>query len=217
MTSRTGPTIRRSRNAAARAWKVGARGRAGFTLVEIVLVLSLILLLTGVAALTMGGWKHSMDLEEGSQSLVTGLKMARADAANMGKRLRLVFDPDSGQGSLQWESDPLANPGVFTDYATCTWKAFLENPDVQVKRCDFTGSSTWRTLMADSTTGQSNDQPTLAPITFEPDGSSDSVRIEMVPADPAATQHAVIELEGMIGRVTSRIESITVTSTTGSP
>jgi type II secretory pathway pseudopilin PulG len=222
---------------AARAWKVGTRGRAGFTFVEILLVLSLVLLLMGVTALTMGGWRHSMDLEEASQSLVTGLKMARADAANMGLRLQLAFDPTSGQCQLLWEADPLANPGVFTDYTKCTWKAFLENPDVMVTRCDFTGSSSWRTLVNGSTSGTplitpfgtasgtasaagsstGSDQSLLSAITFDPDGSSDSVTIEMVPVDPTSGQHAVIKLDGLTGRITSRIEAISATSTAGSP
>jgi prepilin-type N-terminal cleavage/methylation domain-containing protein len=181
--------------------------RAGFTLIEVLLAITLVLVLITVSAISVGAWKRGQDLKEGSQNLMTALRMARADAANRGKRLRLVFSPADGQTQLLWEPDPLTKPGVFVDYTVCTWKSFLANPDVQVRRCDFTGSSTYRTLAADTATTSVSDQPTMAPITFEPDGSCDSVIIEMVATDASITQHAIIELEGLTGRVMNRIES----------
>jgi len=200
-----------------RGWPQGC-GRRAFTLIEIVLAISLFLILTAVAALTFGGWRQGQNLAEGSQTMVTTLRMARADAANHGKRLQLVFDQATGQATLYWEPEPLTKPGQFAEYTGCTWKSFLANPDVLVRRCNFTGSSTYRTIAADTGTGGgSAEAPTLAAITFEPDGSSDSVVIEMVPAGGAGTQHAIIELEGLTGRVSSRIEMMADTGTAASP
>jgi hypothetical protein len=45
----------------------------------------------------------------------------------------------------------------------------------------------------------------LAPITFEPDGSADSVVVHLVEAEDPEGMLARIELNGVTGRVTSRV------------
>ena len=162
------------------------------------------------AIVDLGGWRRGQVLDEGTDRLATALRMARADAANLGRRIRLSFDVnDSGviQLTVLQEVDPLGAPGQFTDYA-CTWRDYISLSGVQVERCDVLGTSIYQianwSATGDSSTAASG--TTLpATITFEPDGSGDSVVIEIVSLDAADSRHGMIQLDGLTGIVTSRM------------
>jgi hypothetical protein len=81
---------------------------------------------------------------------------------------------------------------------------------VQVERCDTLGTSiyqiaNWSATGDSSTTASGATLP--ATITFEPDGSSDSVVIELVSLDAGDSRHGMIQLDGLTGIVTSRMLS----------
>ncbi len=179
----------------------------GFTLLEVVLVLGILAMLAGVAVLNVSAVGRGRTLERGARRLATALRLARADAANRGRRLRLTFDDETARPAVLWEPDPLQAPGEFTDYATqCTWRRLLETDDVWVQRCEFAGPSVYRYVVgAGSADRQAVAETDLAPVTFEPDGSSDSVVLHLVAAEDPEGPLARIELNGVTGRVTRRV------------
>ena len=180
-------------------------GRRGFTLLEVVLVLGILAMLLGVMVLNLPALSGARTLERGADRFATALRLARADAANRGRRLRLTFDAETARPAVLWEPDPLEAPGEFVDYATvCTWRHLLEAEGVWVERCTFTGPSAYRYVADAASAGQQTVTETdLAPITFEPDGSSDSAVVHLVAAEDPEGPLARIELNGITGRVSS--------------
>jgi type II secretory pathway pseudopilin PulG len=77
---------------------------AAFTLVELLLTVSLILLLAGTVIFNFGQFYRNSRLEEGTTQLETLVRFARAQAANTGRRVKIVFDqpmlPQQMPGSL---------------------------------------------------------------------------------------------------------------------
>jgi len=193
----------------AAAAQPAGRQRAGLTLMEICLTLALLGLLMGVVVINLPAWSQSRFLDEGSQQFVSMIYMAEADAANLGRKLRLDFAADAQgvvQVSLRWEPDPLAEPFRFRPYTACTWTSHIPAGLVEVASCRLTGSDAYRPeLGADGERGGSSEKP-LDSITFYPDGSCDSAEIELVSLAKKPDQRvALIDIEGLTGRVTRQI------------
>jgi prepilin-type N-terminal cleavage/methylation domain-containing protein len=192
------------------------RVRGGFTLLEILLALTIMGLLMAALAVNWSALAGGQDLEEGAARLETALRMARADAANLGRRIRLAFDEIDGRFIVFWEADPLAEPGRFAEYTACTWDDFVSMDRIRLERCQLGGLSlTQVTRMDTAGGGDANAGP--AAITFEPDGSSDSAVIEVSAVDERDTRHVIIELEGLTGTITSRILSPEELAAEGAP
>ena len=198
MTSQSGLRNRPNGNA------IGTR--RGLTLLELVLVMALLALLAGAVAWNVSPWRTGERLEEGMERFQTVLRMARAEAATTGRRLRLAFGEETGQCSVLWEPEPLSEPEQFTDYARCTWKSHIPTEMVRVLRSELTGSSAYRTLRAQMGREETEDNA-LQAVTFYPDGSSDSAVFELVDAEGSESFLAIIVLDGVNGVITARILS----------
>src|SRR6476620_11636717 len=99
------------------------RCRSGFTLVELLPVVALILMLTSAVVFNFSSLLRGNQLEEGTTRLETLMRFARAQAANSGRKVQLVFSaentntPAASPGDVRatWEPDPLRQPGCFAD------------------------------------------------------------------------------------------------------
>lgn len=109
------------------------RKAAAFTLIELLLTVSLVLLLAGVVIINFSRMEQNSRLEEGATHFETLFRYARAQAASTGRRVQIVFGPEiSNSGSLApstnstpdsaslapgvqvlWEPDPVDAPGRF--------------------------------------------------------------------------------------------------------
>ncbi len=182
-------------------------GGTAFTLIEILLAITLLMVLLTVVVVNIGGWGKSQRLLEGADRFETLIYMARADAANMGKKLRLSFTGDedseefeSGSITVLIESDPLGAPGQFVEYTGCSWLHQLPTGMIQVNKCRLLGSSSYsRAVWSD------DDEDEISPLTFYPDGSCDSAEIELTSTDPDDSRVLIIEVDGITGRVTTQI------------
>lgn len=183
-----------------------AHGRAGgFTILEVLLTLGVLLLLAGVAVLNLDLFRNSQNLSEGSLQFGTVLRMAAIESRNIGKRVLLSFDAD-GLILVQCEQDPLGAPGAFTAYTNCGWLDSLPSQTVKVVRCDITSALSPGAMAAQAqafspsaSLAGSTPKAIISSVTFYPDGTSDSAIIELADATDADANRAVIELDGVNG------------------
>ena len=180
--------------------------RGGFTLIEIILVVAMLTLLMGVLSVTMFGRVEDGYLDEGASRVATALRMVRAEAALKGRHFRLSFDAEQDLIVVEWEPQPLAQPGQFIAYGGPMWLASLPNEMVRVVRCRLVGhSAVSLTQYGPSAGGSSGMGESEAidrrPITFYPDGSGDSAIIELASRSAADHRSAVIEIDGINNQI----------------
>lgn len=197
--------------------------RRAFTLIEIVLTIVMIVMLVGVFSVTMFGTIGGRALDEGSLQFDTMLRLARAEAANNGRRLRLTFSPAVGDATqsnnssadaptstirFEWEPQPLAQPGEFIPYENGSWTQSLPTSQVIVKQSQLTGESALQTLTYDSELmNDGGGMEGLQPVNFFPDGTTDSARFTLVSTDNGDNRTAIIELDGNNGRIQANLFS----------
>jgi type IV fimbrial biogenesis protein FimT/type IV fimbrial biogenesis protein FimU len=222
MISRTGPTQPPASSAAANAPATGAwpchpprrtpntaagagAGKRAFTLLELLLALAIVVMVLAGGVLLYMSLMAGRRLEEGAWRVESMLRMARADAAQTGRRVRLSFGAEDGQWQILWESDPLSKPGEFSEYTACTWRSYLPSTMVRVQRCDLVGPSAYQTLQLDAMNDGGSEAEALHALTFYPDGSCDSATIELVDKAGEDLRTAIIDLDGLTGTATTRI------------
>lgn len=199
--------------------------RRGFTLIEIVLTVTMIIMLVGVFSVTMFGTIGGRALDEGTLQFDTMLRLARAEAANNGRRLRLTFAPAVGDANqsvnsnantptstirFEWEPQPLAQPGEFIPYENGSWTRSLPTAQVIVKQSQLTGESALQTLTYDGELmNDGSGLEGLQAVNFFPDGTTDSARFVLISTDDGDNRTAIIELDGNNGRIKSNLFSPT--------
>lgn len=186
------PVVRAMRPARAfRRPRRGGDAARGFTLIEILLALLLIGLLMAALLLNFTGLIDARSLDEGSMKFEGMLRLARADAANQGKRIRLTLNADDGTYRVEWEGDPLGKPGEYEEYKSASWTAYLPTDMVRIVR------------IGPPVTGDASGEPppSSQSITFEPDGSCESMQIELAPARNDDGRRAIIDVEGVTGSI----------------
>lgn len=211
----------------------GRRRRAtgtGFTLIELVLTVALLLLLVGAAVFNFNSAQRGSQLDEGAGQLESLFRYARAQAASTGRLVRVSFGGDaevtaSGTNTalpaagiqVVWEPDPLGAPGTFQPLREAAPFTDRLNEMVQFRpvvtlEVGLDGLTT--TNPADSALPPSGaeakamaaspDEAALThprPIVFYPDGSSDSRELILVSLDQEDRRQLQLSLTGITGTV----------------
>ncbi|MCX5661966.1 MAG: GspH/FimT family pseudopilin [Planctomycetota bacterium] len=179
--------------------------RRGFTILEVLLALVLLLTLAGLSIVSFMSMRGSRDLEE-SPGMVEGIvRLARAEACNLGRRIRLTVQSDTGGLQVLWEPNPLTEPNVFVPYTASSWAQHLTFGTATVVRCEIVDPNIPPPDESDPNAG---DNPAVtAGITFAPDGSCDSAQIELNSQDVADDRRAIVYIDGLSGLITHDIIS----------
>lgn len=183
-------------------------GRGGFTLMELILSLTLILMLAALVAVGVGQHGQRRRFVDAARRFETLVRMARAEALNQKRRFRIEFgDPDQQVDfdettpvSVLWEPQHLSDPGNFVPYSLGTWGSYVPSREVRVLRCRLVGPSAYRTISS-LAGGQDEDEEALQAITFYPDGWSDSALIELAPPEFDSLLRAAVRVDGDSGNV----------------
>jgi prepilin-type N-terminal cleavage/methylation domain-containing protein len=214
-------------------WRVTGQARGGidrgFTLLELLLVVALVLMLTSAMVFNFSTLLRGNQLEEGTTRLETLMRFARAQAANSGRKVQLVFSAEStntpaattGEVRATWEPDPLGQPGCFADLAEAQWHVQEINDLVQVESVKLLDASTacpatdsppedFEDESADGTSAKA-----MAPITFYPDGSSDSAEIIVSSRYAEEEQRMAVRLVGITGSISHQLLSADLEETVG--
>lgn len=109
------------------------RNRApAFTLVEVLITLSLLVLLASIAWPAMQSQITASQLPESAERVRSALAMARCEAVMEHRRFRIRFAKGDQQPKIEYESDPINKPGVY-EASTADWvHESLLLADVQV-------------------------------------------------------------------------------------
>jgi len=207
----------------------------GFSLVELLLTVALIGLLLGAVVMNFSTLQRGARLDEGAQQLEALLRFARAQASATGHRVRIGFEEDVGEGLLvplgnlvvTWEPDPLAQPDFFQPLpeAASYLSSILEAISIENVRPPADNSTdlapTAPASLAEPDAGRDGvgEEPGLssdangnpgfgfAPITFYPDGSSDSAEITIASRDGDGedSRRMILRLAGLTGTIRRRV------------
>jgi len=189
------------------AWGSGSSGGggAGFTITEIVVAIAVLALLAGVMVTGFGAWYDTERIEESARRLESILRLARAEAASRGRRIRLAFDAQTLQAVIEWEPAPLEEPGVFVAHPAA-WAHDLPNEELRFLRCQRIGASAMQLLTYQREQElESEDGGVLQAVMFYPDGSFDSAIVEVGDAEEADPRVGRIDLDGLNGTIHLRM------------
>jgi type II secretory pathway pseudopilin PulG len=195
------------------------RAVRGYTLIELLLAVSLTLLLASALIFSFSSLLRSAQLEEGVGRLESLIRFARAQAAYSGRKVQLVFGQELAGSTatvgrnirLNWEPDPLDQPGHFEEITDVAWQVqgiddLLEVKDVQLLEANG-GTTTPRALGSENLGGEKIDARPPEPfstITFYPDGSSDSAEIVLASRSPEDEHRISVRLVGITGSISHR-------------
>ena len=194
------------------------RGRCGFTLIELLLTLVLLLVLLGAIVMNFTGLQRGVQLEEGGEQLESLIRFARAHAANTGCKVRLTFEEEVdedfsvplGNVFVSWEPEPLERPGQFLRLIEVqtlleSLLHLVEVNDVLPLGGHAVGASHLSSDPFDSSNSSESGFASFAPITFYPDGSSDSAEIILAARDSEDERRIRVQIIGATGAIKRQI------------
>ncbi|KAB2664593.1 MAG: prepilin-type N-terminal cleavage/methylation domain-containing protein [Verrucomicrobia bacterium] len=209
--------------------------RGGFTLVELLLVMSIILLMAGAVIVGFDAMTKGSRLDEGATQLEALFRFARAEAASTGRPVRVVLsgapepaapmstgvvatasgpvlpqaaETNEPEGvSLHWERDPLGAPGQFEPVVSAAPLVGQINDLIRVLPADAATNAPASSQAApDVSLGSAATQESgPAPVMFYPDGSSDDAEILLVARDDEDPRRMIVRLSGMTGTLQRRM------------
>ena len=197
--------------------------RSGFTLVELLLATVLLLLLLGAVVFSFSNLQRGAELDEGATQLEALIRFARAHASSTGRQVQIVFEEDVGDGfevplgnlHVRWEPDPLNAPGIFADLPEADGyvRSITDLVNVEFVRAlepDVEPVGTGGVTAPDgSPAGATNETVwiTFPPVTFFPDGSSDSTEITLASRNDEDGRRLIMKLIGMTGSIRRKVQA----------
>jgi hypothetical protein len=172
--------------------------------------------LLGALIYNFGALQKGASLDEGARQFEALVRFAGANAANTGRAVQFRFEADSTndvasvgpQLRVMREVDPVAQPGVFEDAREAD--PFLTELLERIRFVDVRGGerpANQSTNEIAAFTDESSMGNAMPPITFYPDGSSDSAAIVIASRDLEDLRQMTIHLAGVTGGIRAEINS----------
>jgi len=173
----------------------------GFTLLELVLAIVLLMLLSGAIVFSFTNLQKRTQLDEGVRRLITVVRYAKAHAATTGRPMQFQLVQgtndvlnDTGIQVL-WESDPANKPGELTDLRETLPMVEAVNDLV---KCQLPEPP-----RPDSGL-ESMDDTVLKRFVLHPDGSADPGRLIVTSRDGEDDRRFLFEIIGITGELKRR-------------
>lgn len=191
----------------------------GFTLVELLLAVVILLLLTGAAVFNFSSLRRGAALEEGATQMAALLRYARSYSVNSGKQVQLTIVRDTASLSnqspvrLMCERNPLSNAGHFE--AVREADTYINQMDdlVRVEEAQVLGQAEYPVAArSDASTNAAlesfhfeemwDEEPARpVTITFYPDGTSDSSEVILASKDEEDSRRISLKVGGLVGTI----------------
>ncbi len=196
----------------------------GFTLIEQLLTIVLVLLLLGAAVYNFSSFNRSARLDEGATQVEALFRFARAHAASTGKQVRIEFaetatttDPAPSETPaanvrVTWEPNPIGAPGVFQDLPDAANYVQSINDLVSVQEVRLNNTPSDAAAPAAEPTAQTTPGDATAPaddvtrspmpaVTFYPDGTGDSVQLVLSSLNEEDVRRFSVRVVGLTGAI----------------
>jgi hypothetical protein len=178
-------------------------------------------MLLGAVVFSFSTLQKGAAFDEGTTRFATMLRYARAHAAYSGRCVRLQLEPPAPEAAdlmttnrsfvLQWEPDPLQDPGRFRNLPATSWDLGKLNELVAIEVMEIprplrnrslpSGGVASGVVVEEAAHGtEFAEEPALM---FYPDGASDTARIILVPRDAEDSRRMELRVEGLTGTVES--------------
>jgi len=214
--------------------KQQASRNPGYSLVELLLTTSLLLIFAGLAVVSMETLNQGSTFGEGTIRFETMVRFAHAEAARTGRRVRIDFVQETNdvanlsgtnqlsQVHLSWEPNPASDPDVFQDLLAPRWGVDQVNDALRVADVRvLDGQDDPPDPLDDSPADLNAPTPVpptdpsldagMAPvplspssITFNPDGSCDAAEITLVGIHPDEDRSVTLRVDGTTGAISHK-------------
>jgi type II secretory pathway pseudopilin PulG len=194
----------------------------GFTLIEQLLTVVLVLLLLGAVVYNFSTAANGARLDEGAMQMESLFRFARAHAESTGKQVRILFpEAESGDNAetlvaeapgttvrVMWEADPVGAPGVFLDLPEAVSYVQSISELVSIQQVQPGGQSAEATaeaatpeVEASETSAVETSRSPFSVVNFYPDGTGDSVEIVLTSRDETDVRRVTVRLAGLTGTI----------------
>ena len=202
----------------------------GFTLVEQLLTVTLVLLLLGAVVYNFTSFNRGAKLDEGATQVEALFRFARAHAANTGKQVRIQFpEAETGDSAealqaevpgatvrVTVEANPVGAPGVFQDLPEAASYVQSISDLISIQQVQAGGAAA--ELPPESTApvpadGASGTPVAEAPrssfsvVTFYPDGTGDSVALLLASRSEDDVRRFMVRVVGLTGSIRRQLVS----------
>jgi hypothetical protein len=189
-------------------------GGPGFTLLELLLVVVLLMGLLAALVYNFATLKSGASLDEGGRQFEALVRFAGAHAANTGRAVQFRFEESSTNDTVQAgpqlrvvrEVDPVGQPGVFEEAREA--EPFLTELLERIRVVEVKGGERPANQGTNELADAEAMVTTMPPITFFPDGSSDSAVIVIESRDPDDLRQMTIHLAGVTGSIRTEIKKM---------
>ena len=208
-------------------------GCRGYSLVELLLTTSLLLLFAGLAVVSMQTLNQGSAFGEGTIRFETMVRFAHAEAARSGRRVRIDFVQETNpvvilstnqlsQVKLAWEPNPATAPDIFQDLLAPRWGVDQVNEALRVSDVRLVDGVEDLAANGSESPNAPDPQAQVAPpeaviepaleaaatapaaITFNPDGSCDAAEITLVGLQPEADRRVILRVDGATGVISRK-------------
>jgi type II secretory pathway pseudopilin PulG len=214
--------------------------RPGYTLVELLLAIVLVLALLGAVVFNFSSVNRTAQLDEGATQVEALFRFARAHAASTGKQVRILFpEAESGDNAellaaeapgatvrVTSELDPIGAPGVFTDVpAAANYVASISDlvSIQQVQAGEVAAESSAESVAPLAEPGSETApapeaaRSPFSTVTFYPDGTGDSVELVLISRSDEDARRVSVRITGLTGSIRRQLVSDPAATETAPP